>query len=272
MQQALRAGKICTDDPEELKNILAAVGQMIADIPMENTPPQTGRLIYQKISELTGIADPYAEIKQKNMQQVEALYPELREMIKTSEDPLRSAVHLAIAGNVIDLGVNREFEIAAAIAEILQQDFALDHFELFRQKLSEAKNILYLADNSGETYFDKLLLEVIDKPVIYAVKEQPIINDATVVEARQAGIERWAEIISSGSDAPGTILALCNEDFLQKYQAADLIISKGQGNFEALSEQAAPIFFLLRAKCPVIAAELAVPLDSLIIKYQKNGE
>ena len=272
MQQALRAGKISTQDPLLLQKILVEVGGMFADIPLQSTPPQTGRLIYQKISELTGIADPYAASKQKNMQQVAELYPHFRQLVQASADPLRQAVHLAIAGNVIDLGVNRDFEIQSAVEQILQQDFAIDDYELFRQKIAEAENILYLGDNSAETYFDKLLLEVIDKPIIYAVKERPIINDATRVEAQKAGIEQFAQIISSGSDAPGTILPLCNREFLQKFQEADLIISKGQGNFEGLSEQAAPIFFLLRAKCSVIAAELAVPLDSLILKYQSWGE
>ncbi|MFO7896283.1 MAG: ARMT1-like domain-containing protein [Candidatus Cloacimonadales bacterium] len=272
MQQALRAGKISTQDPLLLQKILVEVGGMFADIPLQSTPPQTGRLIYQKISELTGIADPYAASKQKNMQQVAELYPHFRQLVQASADPLRQAVHLAIAGNVIDLGVNRDFEIQSAVDEILQQDFAIDDYELFRQKIAEAENILYLGDNSAETYFDKLLLEVIDKPIIYAVKERPIINDATRVEAQKAGIDQFAQIISSGSDAPGTILPLCNREFLQKFQEADLIISKGQGNFEGLSEQAAPIFFLLRAKCSVIAAELAVPLDSLILKYQSWGE
>lgn len=270
MNQALRAAKITTDNPRLIKKILAETGKMIQDIPLENTPPQTGRLIYQKISEITGIADPYFEIKQQNIKQVLELYPSLQKQINDSADPLRTAVRLAIAGNVIDLGVNRDFDILQAIDDILVQDFAVDDYTKFQEKLANAENVLYLADNSAEVVFDKLLLEVIDKPVTFAVKEKPIINDATATEAYQIGIDKMAKVISSGSDAPGTILDLCNEEFLEIFHKADLIISKGQGNFEGLSNVKAPIFFLLRAKCPVIAKELQVEIDSIIIKAQER--
>ena len=270
MNQALRAAKITTDNPQLIKKILSETGKMIQDIPLENTPPQTGRLIYQKISEITGVTDPYAEIKQQNIKQVLELYPSLQKQIRKSADPLRTAVRLAIAGNVIDLGVNRDFDILQAIDDILVQEFAIDDYKRFQDELAKAENILYLADNSAEAVFDKLLLEVIDKPVTFAVKEKPIINDATIVEAYQIGIDKMVKVISSGSDAPGTILDLCNEDFLEIFHKADLIISKGQGNFEGLSSVKAPIFFLLRAKCPVIAQELQVEIDSIILKAQER--
>jgi uncharacterized protein with ATP-grasp and redox domains len=269
MQQALRASKVTDCDDELTHKILAETGKMIADIPLESTPPETGRLIYQKVSELTNIQDPYHEIKQKNIMQVQQLYPELKKIINESENPLLTAVRLAIAGNVIDLGVNREFDILLAIEEILIQDFAYNDFDKFSLAVAEAENILYLADNSAEAVFDKLLIEQMGNHLIFAVKEKPIINDATLKEAKQIGISEIAEVISSGSDAPGTILDLCNEDFLEIFKNADLIISKGQGNFEGLSNVNAPIFFLLRAKCPVIAKELGVEVDSIILKSQE---
>ncbi len=269
MQQALRASEVTNCDDSLTHKILAETGKMIADIPLESTPPETGRLIYQKVSELTNIQDPYYEIKQKNITHVQQLYPKLKKIINESENQLLTAVRLAIAGNVIDLGVNREFDILQAIDDILIQDFAYNDFDKFSQAVANAQNILYLADNSAEAVFDKLLIEQMGKHLIFAVKEKPIINDATIKEAKQIGISEIADVISSGSDAPGTILDLCNEEFLEIFKNADLIISKGQGNFEGLSDVKAPIFFLLRAKCPVIAKELEVEVDSIILKSQE---
>ena len=270
MNQALRAGKIAVSDEETIKLILSEVGKMIVDIPMENTPPETGKLIYEKISEITGIKDPYKKIKNDNMNEVISMIPKLREIIDNSSDRLLAAVRLSIAGNVIDLGVNRDFNILQAIEEIMTQKFAINDYEIFRKKLSETDEILFLGDNSGESVFDKILIEEMGKKVVYAVKEQPIINDTTMIEAKYIGLDKIATIISSGSTAPGTIMKLCNEDFKMRFNKSKFIISKGQGNFEGLSNFDAPIFFLLRAKCPVISRDLCVDVDSIILKYQRR--
>jgi len=133
-------------------------------------------------------------------------------------------------------------------------------------RLFPVKQILYLADNTGETVFDRVLIETLDLPVIYAVKEGPILNDATREDAIAAGLDQVAKIVSTGSDAPGTILARCSESFQQLYNQAKLIIAKGQANYETLSAGGPRVFFLLQAKCPVIAGDLGVPLRSIILK------
>ena len=125
---------------------------------------------------------------------------------------------------------------------------------------------MYIADNAGEIVFDRVLIEQFkNKKSIFAVRSGPIINDALVEDAIACGIYKCARIISSGCDAPGTILRFCNKKFLKIYRDADLIISKGQGNFEALADEKRPIFFLFRAKCPVVAKHLNCKLGDVIL-------
>jgi damage-control phosphatase, subfamily I len=266
MQQAFRGAKLATDDEEKIKEVLNAIGEMVKSISLENTPPETGNIVYQKIREITGNNDPYQKIKKDNINEALALYPELKKLIEKSNDRLLTAIRIAIAGNVIDLGVNKDFNIVDDLKKILKQDFAFCDYEEFKNQLSKAKSILYLGDNAGESVFDKLLIEELGKPVTYVVREIPVINDCVIADAVASGIHEVAEIISSGSTAPATILSLCNLEFLDKFQNADLIISKGQGNFEGLSQVSRSVFFMLKAKCPVIARNLNVKENDIVLK------
>ncbi len=266
MNQALRAGRIATNDEKKIKKLLDEVGMMIPKIPMENTPPETGEIIYRKISEITGNKDPYQNIKTKNISHALNLYPSLKEKVEKSDDRLLTAIRIAIAGNIIDLGVNKEFDLVNDVEKIMHQEFAICDYDFFRQELNKAKEILYIGDNSGEAVFDKILIEELGKPVIFVVREIPIINDITRKEAEQIGIDKIAKVISSGTTAPGTIINLCNDDFISKFENANMIISKGQGNYEGLSGVDRSIFFLLKVKCPVIARNVGVKENDIVLK------
>ncbi|MEA2103872.1 MAG: ARMT1-like domain-containing protein [Candidatus Cloacimonadota bacterium] len=266
MQQALRAGRISTNDEIKIKELLNEVGTMIKDIPMDHTPPETGEIIYKKIAEITGNNDPYKSIKEKNIQHALKLYPQLKQRVRDSKDGLLTAIRLAVAGNVIDLGVDNDFDLERDIEIILEQDFAIFDYELFRNKVEKSAKILYIGDNAGEGVFDKILIEELPKPVTYVVREIPVINDITFSEAKQIKIDQVAEVISSGTTAPGTILNLCNQCFLQKFENADMVISKGQGNYEGLSNVNRSVFFLLKAKCEIIARNLNVQKNDIVLK------
>ena len=266
MEQALQTGRIATNDESKIKELLDAVGERIKDIPLENTPPETATFIYQKIKEITGINDPYKKIKEQNIQQVIELYPYLKELVNKSNDPLLTAIRLAIAGNVIDYGANRNFHLEDEIEKALNQDFAILDYDKFKHDLKKARCILYLGDNAGESVFDKLLIETMNKPVTYVVRQEPIINDVTMEDAIKSGIGEVAEIVSSGAYTPAIILKLCNENFIKKFNEADLVISKGQGNYEGLSEIDRSVFFLLKAKCELIARELGVNMGAIVMK------
>jgi uncharacterized protein with ATP-grasp and redox domains len=268
--QILNTSRTITNDEEKIKEIMVAFGQFLPHISAEATPAEIGREVYRFISEKTGIEDPYRSIKKRCTQQALALYPKLKETIASSEDRLLTAVRVAIVGNVIDFGINTEFDLDKDLQELLSQELAIDHYEEFHATLKDEHRIFYLADNAGETVFDRLLIEEIGKPVIYVVRENPIINDAVYQDALDAGLDKVAEIASSGTDAPGTILSMCSKEFLKLFQSADLIISKGQGNYEGLSEESRPVFFLLKAKCSVIARDVDVTQGSIVLKKAKN--
>lgn len=263
--QALRTARLITASESEARKIVEAVKDFVAGVSLEATPPEIGHKVHRLITRMTGVRDPYRNVKKKCNDQALALYPGLHRRVRSSRDGLLAAIKLAIAGNVIDFGADREFDWKMDLERITRQGLAINDYSVLREALRSARNILYLADNAGETVFDRLLIEEMDRPVIYAVKAEPIINDATRRDAERSDIGRLARIISSGSSMPGTLLRRCTPRFLQVFRSADLIISKGQGNYETLSEEKAPLFFLLKAKCAVVARHLNVKRGSLLL-------
>ncbi|OQX92183.1 MAG: hypothetical protein B6D58_04305 [candidate division Zixibacteria bacterium 4484_95] len=265
-KQALRAGRLATDDEMKIKKLLEEVGEMLKDISIESTPPETGELIYEKVREITGNVDPYLEIKRENTRKALTLYNLLREKVEKSNDGLLTAIRIAIAGNVMDFGVNENFDIEQETDEILSKDFAICDYDKFKSYLDETDKVLYIGDNAGESVFDRILIERLNKPVTYIVREIPIINDVTYKDALQAGIDKVATIFSSGTRAPGTFLKKCSREFIEMFNSAKFIISKGQGNYEGLSNEKHRIFFLLKAKCYVIANDIGVSEGDIVLK------
>ena len=266
IKQAIQAGKFVTDDKEVIKEIVDGVAKMLPDLPSGATPPEIGEAIHRHVREVTGIRDPYRKAKDINIEEAKQLYPEMKRFVEASDNRLLTAAKIAIAGNIIDYGTNRDFNISTEIHTVIDQQLGIDNFEEFKQALSTARSVLYLADNAGESVLDRILIEEIKAPVTYVVRDIPVLNDVTHDDAVASGIADVAEIVSSGTSAPGTILRTCNDDFLELFKKADVIISKGQGNYEALSDIDRSIFFLLRAKCSVIAEDLNVEDGDTILK------
>ena len=235
------------------------------------TPPEIGMIVYKAIYQATHIKDPYKRIKASCTSYLLDHYESYKARVESDPDPLYTALRLSAIGNSIDLGANPEFECAREIDQQLDLDFDVCHYDEFKRNLASARSILYIADNAGETVLDRLLIERLDAPVIYTVRSQPIINDATEEDARAAGIDQVATILSSGCDAPGTILNLCSQEFLDTFLRADLIISKGQGNYETLTDQRRQIFYLLKIKCPVIAKDIKINTGSLVLLKEQHA-
>lgn len=233
--------------------------------------PEIQRLLFRKVQELTGCEDLFAEEKQYSAQQAGSLYDEWRTKVFTNNNPFNIALRLAIAANVIDYAANYQFSLTQNMNNIFRSSFAIDDSKLLQEKIQKAEHILYLADNVGELTFDHLFIETFDhKNVTIAVRDLPIINDATPIEAAQLNWTGIAQVISNGYDAPSTLLNKCSNEFLEVYNTADLIISKGQGNYEGLMNvNDARIYFLLMVKCDVIAEKLNVPKGSYIVYHSK---
>jgi len=277
-KQALEAARMAGADNETQKKILDEVAKAIPDIKLSSTPPEMGKIIHDVVKKMTGQEDPYKELKEKANEQTLKIYPELRKKIESAEDKLLMAVELAIAGNIIDYGTKNSLDVEKELTKILQREQrviedekeSIFDFQSFEKAVNNAESILYIGDNVGETVFDCILLEEIKradpkKEIVYAVREKPIINDALKEDAVKAGIDNFAEIISSGSEVPGTIISLCSKPFIDIFKKADLVISKGQGNYETLSDEKRPIFFLFMAKCPVIARDVNCEVGEIIL-------
>ena len=265
MNQALRAGRFATDDEIIIRQLLSDVGMMIKDIPMEASPPEIGGIVYRRINSIISNNDPYMDIKDANIKKALSIYDDIADFVDNSESPLLYAVKAAIAGNIIDFGVNKPFDIEKDIINVIKMDFAVNHFEAFKSQLDKAEYILYIGDNAGEGVFDRILIERLGKRVIYAVRGIPIINDITLREAKMIGLNDIAQIVSSGVRSPGLIMSEANEEFVSIFDSADMIISKGQGNYEALSDNKKDIFFLLRAKCGIIARDIGVNEGDIVL-------
>jgi uncharacterized protein with ATP-grasp and redox domains len=257
-----------TDDPAVQEKVLKSVMRELLDVPLNKSPPSIAQTVYSIVHDITGCNDPYRALKAKYNGVAMEMYPCLKDIVDDSKDRLFTAVKLAIAGNIIDFGADIQVNIRKTIKDTLAREFAIDDYPEFVESLKDSENILYLADNAGEVVFDRVLIEEISDyaNIVYAVKKKPIINDATVDDAIFCGINSLAEIVTT-ADTPGTILARCDPGFVATYRSADMIISKGQGNYESLSEEDGNIFFMLLAKCPVIAADLGVEIGDAVLKH-----
>ena len=269
MQQALRAGRMATSDEKKLKRILDETGELVKTVSLYTTPVEIGISVYRIVSEVTGVRDPYEKIKQQHIAETKAIYPELEKIVAESDDKLLTAIRIAIAGNVIDLGVKKSFDIVKDVKKILKQDFAIFDYNAFKIQLNKTENILYIGDNVGESVFDKILIKELKKPVKYAVRAIPIINDVTMEDAIASGLGEITELIDSGCKSPGVILKHSTPEFLELFNTSELVISKGQGNYEGLSDCNKQVFFLLKTKCKIISDHLGVNEDSIILKEHK---
>jgi hypothetical protein len=267
-KQALNAARLAGANEDTQKRILDSLAAEIPNFPLSSSPPEMGRIVYRLVREITGAEDPFKKVKDEYNKIALNIYPNLKEKVAHSKDRLLAAIRLAIAGNVIDFGPDNPFDLEKEIEDVFEKDFAVFDYQEFKEALKSTNQILYLADNAGEVVFDRILIEELAKEVIYVVRDKPAINDALIEDAKFCGIDKIAKVISNGSDVPGTVLSLCSKDFLTLYEKAKLIISKGQGNFEGLAGRSnAPIFFLFKAKCPVIANDIGCKVDDIILKY-----
>jgi len=268
LKQSLNAAEMVTDDQVVHEQVLKLVMTELLDVPLGRSPPTIAHTVYSIVHDVTGCDDPYKDLKVEYNGIAMGMYPCLKGIVDDSEDRLFTAVKLAIAGNIIDFGANIQVNIKKTIKDTLARDFAINDYPLFVKSLEDSESILYLADNAGEVAFDRVLIEEIQEyaDIIYAVKKEPIINDATMEDAIFCGIDSLAEIVTT-ADTPGTILERCDQEFVDMFRSSDMIISKGQGNYESISEEPGNIFFMLLAKCPVIATDLGVKIGCAVLKH-----
>ncbi len=272
MKQAIEMAHMVTGNEIRHKKIVDEVAKIIPDFSLGCTPPEMARMIHKVMEKQMGERDFYKQVKDRSNKMALELYPKLKEKVLNSTDRLLTAVEIAIAGNVIDYAAKNTLNIEEEIEKLFQEEFAsvgrtVFAYAEFKKALSQARQILYLADNAGEIVFDRVFIEEIpeDKEIIFAVRDKPVINDALLEDARVCGLEGRTRLISSGVDAPGTILKYCSPEFVKLFKGADMVISKGQGNYEALNDEKREIFYLFRAKCPLIARHANAHVGDVVL-------
>lgn len=274
-RQALDTVKEVVDDPARREEILRRLVHEIAEADWQQSPPEMAQQLHRIIRGALGDADPYAEIKSRMNRIAAQLRPVLRGQIRRHPDPFEAAVRISIAGNLLDTGAQSQItaeELPAHVQAISSVPLRGD-LEALRQAVDRASSILILADNAGEIFFDGLLIEQLPaEKVTLAVRGAPVLNDATRADAEAAGITEQVAVIDNGSDAPGTLLEDCSEDFRRRFDDADLIIAKGQGNYETLSDMNRNLYFLFTVKCPLVAAKVGEPVGSLVVKRAGKEE
>jgi len=259
MRQAVDAIRMITDDPRLQEKILRECLIAASKLDMDGIGILTNNRIHKIIKKFAPGGDPFREIKQEFNAICINMIDEMKQVIEKSNNPFETSLRIALAGNIIDVGPGAELNeeiIRKAIKQALHQKLDRKDVEMLQDNINNRERILYIGDNAGEIVFDKIFIEQLPKEKItYAVRGGPILNDSTMEDARMVGMDDIVRVITTGVDLPAAALPLCSKEFLEEYKRSDLVIAKGQGNYEALSDEKKNIFFLLKLKCPVIVRD-----------------
>lgn len=268
-KNAVVAAKRATADPELQKKILADSFRLLAETDYQMPPPYIARKILDIALHYTGKADLYEPEKQRSNQFAKKLLPELSHIPEYHAESFESRLRLAIAGNILDFGVFADLDLQVAldvIKSVFTKPLLMDRVELLRRKMDEAKHIFYLLDNCGEAVFDRVFMEPYKEKITLGVRGCPSLNDVTAEDLPDCDLAGWNYIKNGPSGIPGTILSECSDEFKTAFANADLIIAKGQGNFETMNEYPNPIAFLFLAKCPVVIRAIGAEMNSIQIR------
>ncbi|MBN2208299.1 MAG: DUF89 family protein [Candidatus Coatesbacteria bacterium] len=267
LNQALIVASLVSGDRAEEKKLIDLALDPIRDASLDDTPAHVATRVYRRLRETLNGIDPFKALKMRCTNSALQMMREFKPVIEKASDPLEAAIRTSVAGNVIDFGIFSDVDIGPVFRNIMNEQFGVLSLGALKSDLLKSRSILFLADNAGELVFDVPLIDHLLRfaPVRVAVKSVPVINDATMDDAIASELPASAETIENGSDCVGTILETCSEAFRKAFDEADLIISKGQANFETLDDKReSNIYFLFKAKCDVTAGMVGVPKNSLV--------
>ena len=271
-RQALKATRLVSEDPILQEKVLRRVIENLIWLKWTDSPPQIAHVVHGIVKEECGYKDPYVDIKRECNDTIMQRYDEFKTRVEEAKDPFYTALQLAIAGNIMDYGPDLDIELDGTISRVAAKGLQIDDRDKLIEALEKAANIFYVADNAGEIVFDKLFLELIREKfniekIRFCIKGAPIINDATMTDVVQIGLDKMdgIEFIKMDVGDPKSGISRDSKEFDDLISSSDVVISKGQGNYEALSEKKG-LFFLLMAKCPIVARDLNVEMGSFILK------
>ena len=272
IRQAQEATEIAGRDKDTIWKVSQEVCAVYARADQNWTPAYMTTLAHDVTKKIVGIEDIFYQLKRDHNRAALQFYPQLKEWVKKGDNSLERAVKVAIAGNIIDLGVYREVRVEEVLEEVNHAQWGRYEFASWVEDLKNAHTLIYVGDNAGEIVFDRILLEEISpgRKVFFVVKGGPISNDALLEDAQEAGIDEMVEILTTGQAEVGVALERAPSSLQKLWKEADMIIAKGQGNFETLSEEEGNIYFLLKAKCIPVARELQVKQGDLVLQKRKE--
>ncbi|MGB9591309.1 MAG: damage-control phosphatase ARMT1 family protein [Candidatus Kryptoniota bacterium] len=255
VKQAYTTAKLLVPKNAELQfNIIKDVCRAVDSIDMNSAAPMFSSTMQSIIEKALGVKNPYKNVKEENIKKAERFIKYLEAMVNSAGDKLEMALRIAIMGNTIDLAANPNFSIEQEVNRITANRINSKALMLLRTDLQEASTVLYIGDNYEEALFDKILLEQLKtKKLVFAVRSYPILNDITLEDARNLGIDKICSVIESGSRIAGTDLGQCTPEFIDLFDNADVVIAKGQGNYETLMDVERRVYFLFKVKCEAIA-------------------
>lgn len=267
-----KATKLLNIEKNLSKEIMEEVEKRSQNFDFNEVPPFVAKDVYEYLAEEIGTEDPLENLKQESIKKALTYVPLVEEKIQNSKDKLFTAIKTAVAGNVIDFATTKEFCLDEEINSIFQTDFAINDYKTFKKELEKTNCLIILADNAGENVFDKVLIKTLkdlypNVKIYYATRGKAIINDISVKEAIQIGIDEYCEVISTGVDTPGLHKKRASKEFLELFDKTPLVLSKGMGNFECLEEHKdKKIFFLFKVKCDVVANKISRTVGEIILK------
>ncbi len=272
INQSAKVADALEVSPNLSNELTSTVKAMSRDFSFLDTPPEVAADVYEKMADILNKEDIYDEIKELSTKKALSFIPFLKDKLTMSENKLLTATKIAVAGNVIDLAAEVSFDLEEELEKIFDTEFSYNDFDILKSQLKKSKEVLILGDNVGEHIFDYLYIEVLKElyPSInfsYMVRGNPIINDVTIKEAKEAGFDKLCDLVDSGVNTPGFAYNRANKNAQKLFDDADLVISKGMGNYECLSpSHRNNICFLLKVKCGVIAQSLSKEVGDIVCK------
>jgi uncharacterized protein with ATP-grasp and redox domains len=272
IKQSVKVADAIHADEKLKKRLTSTVEDMSKSFSFENSPPEIAASVYEKMAIMANKKDLYKEVKKNSTRKALSFVPFLEDKLSSSQNRLLTATKIAVAGNVIDLAAEVAFDLEEELSKIFHTEFAHDDFAALEIKLTNAKTVLVIGDNVGEHIFDYLFIKTLkelypETLFSYMTRGNPIINDVTILEAKEAGFEKLCILIDSGVNTPGFTYNRANKESQELFDSADMVISKGMGNYECLSpSHRKDICFLLKVKCAVVASSLKKEIGDIICK------
>jgi len=273
-KQASIVANILKVDDEKRLELFKGISNILAQSISPNvTPAFLASQVHKYIREFLQNDDPFKELKKLSNDRMLAFYNDFIDIIRSSDDHLKMVVTLSTLGNLIDYSLYTHVQLEEIKNKISFFKPAIFDYEDLRRDLTKAVRVLFITDNAGEIVLDKPLIELMfkkRKKIIVAAKEKPILNDATVDDLKYIGIDKYAKLIGIGNGDVGTSYPTGNKIFDKAIETADIIISKGQANFETLYDLKRDIYFFFVVKCSAVASFLQVEENSPVIMLKRS--